>query len=155
MRNRAAVLTIADADLAAGEVERLVAVVVDELPGLDATLVHRESVDGDYDTLRRAAETWIGRCDLLLLLGGCGVGPRDVTPDAVAALIDKPLPGFGEQMRTRLCVQDPNAAARRWGGGVAGSTLVVWLPGAIDACKACLSSLTPAILDVCRQIRNR
>lgn len=70
-----------------------------------------------------------GECDLVLTTGGTGLTPRDVTPEATLAIIDRPAPGIAEAIRVEGLRKTPRAALGRGIAGVRGSTLVVNLPG--------------------------
>ncbi len=74
--------------------------------------------------------------DVVLTTGGTGITRRDVTPEAVQAVLDKELPGFGELFRA-LSVQSVGTSAiqSRALGGVAGQTLIFALPGSTGACR--------------------
>lgn len=68
-------------------------------------------------------------CALIVTSGGTGFGPRDVTPEATAALLDRPAPGLAELIRAEGLKHTPLAALSRGTAGVIGSCLVINLPG--------------------------
>jgi len=70
-----------------------------------------------------------GDCDLLLTTGGTGLTPRDVTPEATRAVLERLAPGIAEAIRGEGLRKTPRAALGRGLAGVRGSTLVVNLPG--------------------------
>lgn len=72
---------------------------------------------------------------VVLTTGGTGVGPRDITPDVVAALADKTIPGIMEHIRLKYGQQKPNALLSRSLAAVMGNTLVYTLPGSMSAVK--------------------
>ncbi len=78
-------------------------------------------------TLRELADE--SRCDLVLTTGGTGPAPRDVTPEATLAVADKPMPGFGEQMRQISLAFVPTAILSRQVAVVRGKALIINLPG--------------------------
>ena len=82
---------------------------------------------------------------LVLVTGGTGPAPRDETPEAVADVVDKELPGFGELMRRVSLETVPTAILSRQGAGVRGKTLIVTLPGKPAAIDVCLDAVFPAI----------
>lgn len=86
------------------------------------------------------------RPDLLLTTGGTGIAPDDSTPDAVRPLLTRELPGFGEELRRRGAAVSPRALLSRALAGVAGSTLVVCLPGSTGGVRDGLE-LLDGILD--------
>ena len=87
-----------------------------------------------------------GGVDLVLTSGGTGIGPRDVTPEATAAIVRKVLPGISERMRFEGQKSNPRAALSRGIAGVRGSALIINLPGsprgAVESLDA-VSSLLP------------
>ncbi|HPQ85217.1 MAG TPA: molybdenum cofactor biosynthesis protein MoaE [Actinomycetota bacterium] len=83
--------------------------------------------------------------DLVLCTGGTGLGPRDVTPDAVLSVIDRELPGFGEAFRARGRAQTPLADLSRAVAGSMGATLVVAIPGSHGAVADGLAVLGPLL----------
>jgi molybdopterin adenylyltransferase len=67
--------------------------------------------------------------DLVLTTGGTGLTPRDVTPEATRAVLDKEAPGIAEALRVAVYPRFPRAALSRGMAGVRGRTLIVNLPG--------------------------
>ncbi|MDP3456325.1 molybdopterin adenylyltransferase [Methyloversatilis sp.] len=88
--------------------------IPDEQPVIEATLIELCDSAG---------------CDLVLTTGGTGPAPRDVTPDATAAVAHKLMPGFGEQMRQISLRFVPTAILSRLTGAIRGKTLILNLPG--------------------------
>lgn len=83
--------------------------------------------------------------DLILTTGGTGAAPRDVTPEATEAVIDKILPGFGEIMRMESFKITPRAIGSRAIAGIKGKTLIINLPGSPKAVSECLEVVLPVI----------
>lgn len=83
--------------------------------------------------------------DVVVCTGGTGLGPRDVTPDAVRAVIDRELPGFGEAFRARGRAATPLADLSRAVAGSMGRTLVVAVPGSRAAVADALAVLGPLL----------
>lgn len=84
-------------------------------------------------------------CGLVVTTGGTGPAPRDVTPEATLAVIEKELPGFGELMRATSLHYVPTAILSRQTAGVRGHTLIVNLPGRPKAIRENLEAVFPAI----------
>lgn len=84
-------------------------------------------------------------CCLVVTTGGTGPAPRDVTPEATAAVCDKILDGFGEQMRAVSLQKVPTAILSRQIAGIRGRSLIVNLPGRPRAIRECLLAVFPAI----------
>lgn len=85
-------------------------------------------------------------CCLICTTGGTGPAPRDVTPEALADVFEKELPGFGEEMRrASLAAGVPTAILSRQTAGIVGRALVVTLPGKPASIRVCLDAVFPAI----------
>jgi molybdopterin adenylyltransferase len=84
-------------------------------------------------------------CDVVVTTGGTGPAPRDVTPDATEAVLDRVLPGFGEQMRAISLAYVPTAILSRQLGGVRGSTLIFNLPGRPKSIRETIDSIWKAV----------
>lgn len=107
-------------------------VIPDEVDLIRATLV--ELVDD------------VGCC-LVITTGGTGPAPRDVTPEATAAVLDKELAGFGEAMRAVSRPHVPTAILSRQMAGVRGAGLIINLPGSPKAVRECLNAVFAAVPD--------
>ena len=89
-----------------------------------------EVVPDDQEEISEAIETAASRGnDVVVTTGGTGLGPRDVTPQAISAVIDYEVPGIGEAMRRAGEGSTPMAALSRSIAGVRGKTLIISLPG--------------------------
>ena len=86
-------------------------------------------------------------CCLVITTGGTGPAPRDVTPEATAAVLDKELVGFGEAMRAVSRPHVPTAILSRSCAGVRGSALIMNLPGSPKAVAECLDAVFAAVPD--------
>lgn len=84
-------------------------------------------------------------CDLVLISGGTGPSPRDVTPEAMANVCDRMLQGFGEEMRRASLRDVPTAILSRQEAGLRGHCLIIALPGKPSAIRTCLDAVFPAI----------
>lgn len=112
-----------------------------------------DDTDQIADQLRRFTDH--DRCDLIVTTGGTGVAPRDVTPEATRAVLDKELPGFGEILRVQSFSRVPTAILSRAIAGVRGTALIVNLPGKPTAVAECLAILRPAILEALEHLAGR
>lgn len=117
-------------EILTGPWEAIAKVIPDEQPLIEATL--RELADTD-------------RCCLIVTTGGTGPAKRDVTPEATAAVCEKMLDGFGEQMRAVSLKVVPTAILSRQVAGIRGQSLIVNLPGKPSAIRDCLMAVFPAI----------
>jgi molybdopterin adenylyltransferase len=86
-------------------------------------------------------------CALVVTTGGTGPSPRDVTPEATHAVIERELPGFGEIMRVQSFAKVPTSILSRSTAGTRGASLIINLPGNPRAIGECLPLLLPAIIE--------
>lgn len=84
-------------------------------------------------------------CRLVVTTGGTGLGPRDVTPQATAPLLEYPVPGLAEAMRGAGMARTPLAALSRGLAGVGGGALIVNLPGSLRGAMESLAAVLPAL----------
>jgi len=104
------------------------------------------------DALRRMCDG--EQCDLVVTTGGTGPAPRDVTPEATRAVLERELPGFGEIMRVQSFAKVPTAILSRSTAGTRGNSLIVNLPGNPRAIGECLPMLVPAIREAIRHLHG-
>ncbi|MDS9467131.1 molybdopterin adenylyltransferase [Paracoccus sp. MBLB3053] len=83
--------------------------------------------------------------DLILITGGTGPSPRDLTPEAMADVMEKELPGFGEEMRRASLREVPTAILSRQTAGIRGATLMITIPGKPSAIATCLDAVFAAV----------
>lgn len=122
------------------------------LEACGAACTHRAIIPDERAVIERHLREWAGRVDLIVTTGGTGIGPRDVTPEAAAAVIDRTLPGFGEIMRVGTYERTPLSIISRGGAGVIGRTLLVYLPGSPAAVRECFGVVAPAVRHVLRML---
>ncbi|MEF2229663.1 MAG: MogA/MoaB family molybdenum cofactor biosynthesis protein [Pseudodesulfovibrio sp.] len=83
--------------------------------------------------------------DLIMTTGGTGVGPRDITPEATLAVIEKRLPGYERAMTAASLAKTPHGAISRAVAGTLGQALIVNMPGSPKAVAECLDPLLPTL----------
>jgi molybdenum cofactor synthesis domain-containing protein len=137
----AKVVTVSDSVAAGTAVDRSGPAVVELLTAAGFSVIDRLTVpDGEgpvADILRRAAEGFAG---LVVTTGGTGFAPRDRTPEATVAVVDRPAPGLAEAMRA----VSPRGRLGRGTAGTLGSCLICNLPGSPAGATESLA----AVLDV-------
>jgi len=108
------------------------------------------TVPGEAVAIRNALNTAvIGGVDLVITVGGTGVSPRDVTADATAGVLDRPIPGIAEAIRASgLAAGAVDAGLSRGLVGVSGSTLVVNLAPSRAAVRDGMATLSPLVAHV-------
>ncbi len=107
----------------------------------------RRIIPDGFDSVREAL---LAMCDdagvdLLLTTGGTGPSPRDCTPEATEAVMQRAMPGFGEAMRLASLQQVPTAILSRQTAGLRGKCLMINLPGKPSAVAVCLQAVFAAV----------
>ncbi|MBW1917486.1 MAG: MogA/MoaB family molybdenum cofactor biosynthesis protein [Deltaproteobacteria bacterium] len=93
--------------------------------------------------------------DLILTTGGTGVSPRDLTPEATQAVVDRSVPGLAEAMRAASLDFTPHAMLSRAQAGIRGQTLIINLPGSPRAVRENLAVVLPALPHALEKIQGR
>jgi molybdenum cofactor synthesis domain-containing protein len=140
VRRTAFVLTTSDLAAAGQREDRSGALVAERLAALGFT-VERRIVPDDEEQIRATLVEAAARHPLVLTTGGTGLTPRDVTPQATAAVIDFPVPGLAEAMRAEGRRHTPLAILSRAVAGVRGRTLIVNLPGSPQGALESLAAI--------------
>ena len=152
---RVAVLTVSDSVSRGERQDRSGPAVAERCRALGWQVVSCEAVSDDRDPLvkKLAAMAASDSLDVVLTTGGTGVGPRDSTPEATAAVCQKILPGLGELMREKGREKNPRAVLSRAVAGVCKRALIVNLPGsprgAVESLDA-VADLLPHVVEVLR-----
>ena len=141
---RAAVLTVSDG-VAEGTREDRSGDVLAELLAADGYEVERRVVPDERDAIADAIIALAEDAGLMLTTGGTELGPRDVTPEATAAVVERTAPGIAEALRADAIAKTPHGLLSRGLAGVRGSTLVVNLPGSPGGCRDGFAVLRPAL----------
>ena len=111
----------------------------------DGYEVERRAVADEVDEVARAIEELSEGAQVVLTTGGTGVAPRDVTPEATRAVIEREAPGIAEAIRADASAKTPHALLSRGIAGVRGRALVVNLPGSPGGCRDGFAVLRPAL----------
>ncbi len=114
-------------------------IVPDEIEEIKKKLI--EFSDADYD--------------LILTTGGTGFAPRDVTPEATKAVMDREAPGFAEAMRMKSLAVTPHAMLSRAASGIRKQSIIINLPGSPKAVKENLQFIEEAIPHAVRLIKGK
>ena len=150
-----ALVVVVDDRVAQGEQEDSIGPLVTELLEEAGFIVDGTvAVAGETVDIRNALNTAvIGGVDVVITVGGTGVSPRDVTPDATSGVLDRPIPGIAEALRASgLAAGAVDAGVSRGLVGVSGSTLVVNLAGSRAAVRDSMATLTPLVIHVIEQL---
>lgn len=143
-----AVLTVSDTRTLANDSSGQL--IVDRLTEVGHTIAARAIVKDGELAIRAQLATWIAdpAIDVIIATGGTGVTPRDVTPEALAPLVTKAIPGFGELFR-QVSYAEIGAATiqSRAEGALCGQTYVFLLPGSNNGVRTALDKILISQLD--------
>lgn len=151
---RTAIVTISDTRKPENDLsgERLARLVED----LGSLIIEKSIVPDDFDDVRSALLRLVQDVDvdLVLTTGGTGFAPRDNTPEATRAVIEREAPGIAEAMRRETAVTTPMAILSRGVAGVAGKTLIINLPGSPKAVEECFEVIRPVLKHAVNLVRG-
>lgn len=142
---RVAVITVSDGCAAGSRVDTGGEVVTQRMAALPAEIVSRAVVPDSVADIQQALTTALSAADCVVLTGGTGLGPRDVTPQAVSPLLDYEVQGMAEAMRSEGLRHTPHAMLSRQVVGVARGRLVIALPGSPRAVGECIDTIWAAL----------
>jgi len=140
---QAVVLTISDSASRGERSDLSGPAVREELEKLGCEVVAVMIVPDDVEAIRQKLHehSESGAIDLIVTTGGTGLAPRDVTPEATLAVIEKPIPGLPELMRMEGMKSNPRAALSRAVAGLRKKTLIINLPGSVRGVRECLAAV--------------
>ncbi|MBN1288141.1 MAG: MogA/MoaB family molybdenum cofactor biosynthesis protein [Actinobacteria bacterium] len=145
-RRNTAVVTVSDKGAAGEREDRSGAVVSELLEGAGFEILSRRIIPDDRDRLEQLLNELCDECvSLIVTTGGTGISPRDVTPEATMAVIDKEIPGMAEAMRAESLKVTPHAMISRAVCGLKGKSIIINLPGSPKAARECLDVVMPAL----------
>ena len=142
---RAAVLTVSDGVASGSREDTSGEVLAERASSAGFEVVERRTVADERDQIAVALEQLAGLAELVLTTGGTGFAPRDVTPEATAAVVERPTPGLDEAMREVSRRASPHGLLSRGSSGIRGTALIVNFPGSPRACAECFDAIAPAL----------
>lgn len=143
---RVAVVTASDKGSRGEREDESGRVIEDIIVTLGWDLVGTRIVPDDIEVIiETLVELCDDRADLVLTTGGTGFAPRDNTPEATLAVVERQVPGLAEAMRAETGKRTPRAILSRGVAGIRKRTLIVNLPGSPKAVRECLEAILPAL----------
>lgn len=153
---KAGVITISDKGSRGEREDRSGQEIITMLRSIGIEITHTKIIPDEKEEIKKSLIDYADRkgIDLIVTTGGTGVSPRDVTPDATLAVIDKEVPGMAEAMRRESALNTPHAMISRAVAGVRGSSLIVNLPGSPKAVRENLAVILPALKHAIEKIKG-
>lgn len=152
---RAAIITISDKGSQGIREDKSGPALVEALEGkalIHQTLILPDELDQIKAALVKISDS--GEVDLIFTTGGTGFAPRDVTPEATIAVIDRAVPGITEAMRAESRKITDRAMLSRATAGIRKSTLIINLPGSPKAAVECLEVFLPVMAHAVETLRG-
>jgi molybdopterin adenylyltransferase len=143
----AVVITVSDACSRGERKDESGAALVELLKEMGASIVATEIVPDDLGPLADKLRQYADREDVNLVIttGGTGVAPRDNTPEATRAAIEREAPGLSEAMRMETLKQTPMSMISRGVCGIRSNALIINLPGSPKGVRACFAVIKPVL----------
>ncbi len=145
---KAAVVVISDSVSAGTKNDLSGQLIADRLKAHEIAIADYTVIPDDPETIKTTLTNYADtqNLDLVLTTGGTGMSPRDNTPEATAAVIEKIVPGIGEMLRDHGQERTPYSMLSRGLAGLRGQTLIINLPGSKNGVRESLDALFPYVL---------
>jgi molybdenum cofactor synthesis domain-containing protein len=156
MSLRFAVLTVSDRSWRGERPDASGPALIDGIKRQGWVVVRQNILPDDLTMLREILISWCDRgdMDVILTTGGTGFAPRDVTPEATRAVIEREAPGLAEVMRAASAAKSPHAMLSRAVAGIRGSVLIINLPGSPKAAVENFQVVVPALEHAVQLLRE-
>ncbi|MDQ3651619.1 MAG: MogA/MoaB family molybdenum cofactor biosynthesis protein [Acidobacteriota bacterium] len=143
----AVVITLSDRCARGEQEDKSGAVLADLLRGMGAEIVAQEILPDDLEPLASTLRIYANRpnVNLIVTTGGTGFSPRDNTPEATRAVIEREAPGLAEAMRAETLRQTPMAMISRGVCGIRSGALIINLPGSPAGVRECFNVIKPVL----------
>ncbi len=151
----AAVLVTSDSVSQGKKQDKSGKIIVEEMKRFPVEVLHYEIVADDQELIRKKILEWVeNKIQLILTTGGTGLGPRDVTVEAVRTLIEREVPGIAEAMRSFGQKRTPYAMLSRGVVGLRENTLLVTFPGSSQGVRESMAAIFPNVLHLFNMMRG-
>jgi molybdopterin adenylyltransferase len=141
------ILTISDKGSRGERQDKSGEAIREILSGIDVRIANCDIIPDEKELIIEKLIKWADEdcLDVVITTGGTGLTPRDVTPEATLAVVDRIVPGFAEAMRIESLKTTPTAMLSRAVAGTRGGCLIINLPGSPKAVRECLEVILPAL----------
>jgi molybdenum cofactor biosynthesis protein MoaC len=146
---KAAVIVCSDSISAGTKPDLSGKAIVSKLESMGVVIEHYCIIPDEFEVIQDKIQFFYeNKMDLVVLTGGTGLSPRDVTPEAVRPMLDREIPGIGETVRNYGQEQMPYSMLSRSIAGLKGEMLILALPGSTRGASESMDALFPYILHV-------
>ena len=151
---RVAILTVSDKGSTGERADLSGPALAEALEG-KATVLIQDIVPDDFEQIKEKLIAYSEQgLDLVFTTGGTGFAPRDNTPEATIAVVERPAPGIVEAIRARSLEITPFAMLSRATAGIRGKTLIINFPGSPKAALECLQVFLPVMNHAVETLRG-
>lgn|SRR5690554_4727984 len=148
---KASVIVCSDSVAAGKKEDRAGKRIIEKLEAYEVAIADYLIIPDQKDAIERLVrEQCEKEINILILTGGTGLSPRDVTPEAVRPLLERPIPGIEEAIRAYGQDRTPYSMLSRSVSGLIGHTLVLALPGSTNGAAESMDAIFPAVLHIFR-----
>lgn len=151
---KAAVIVCSDTISAGKKEDRAGKAIIDKLNQCDVEVTAYDIIPDEAAIIKNKTLQYTGNNHLLIFTGGTGLSERDVTPEALAPLIDRKIPGIEEAIRSYGQQRMPYAALSRSVAGMAGDCLVLALPGSTNGARESMDAIFPHVLHIFKVVKG-
>jgi len=152
---KAAVFVCSDSIFAGDKEDRSGKVIVEKLESHGVETSHYEIIPDELDIIQEKTKVYAEENQLVIFTGGTGLSPRDVTPEALAPLLESRIPGIEEAIRSYGQERMPYAMLSRSVAGTLGKTLVLALPGSTNGVRESMDAVFPHVLHVFHILKGK
>lgn len=147
MTLRFAILTVSDRSFHGERADTSGPALVELVRSLGWQIAGQKIVPDEVEAIKQTLKAWSdsGDTDVILATGGTGFAPRDVTPEATRAVVERLTPGLDEAMRSASLQVTPHAMLSRAVSGIRKQTLIITLPGSPKGASENLQVVLPAL----------
>ena len=150
-----AIMVCSDSTAAGEREDKSGKLIKEVLEGLTVSVVDYKIVADDMELIQHQIMSWVNEgIQFIFTTGGTGVGPKDVTTEAIKEIIDREVPGIAEAMRNYGQMRTPLAMLSRSAAGTINDTIIITLPGSVGGVKESLEAILPAIFHAANMIKG-
>ena len=151
----ASVIVCSDSISAGKKEDKAGKAIIEKLKSYRVQIEDHQIIPDEKETIQQLVKEKCGqKVNLLIFTGGTGLSPRDVTPDAIIPMLERPIPGIEEAIRAYGQERTPYSMLSRSVSGLIGNTLVLAFPGSTKGAEESMDAVFPAVIHVFRVLEG-